>query len=166
MCLAYRSLRAATNKYGVAHYHTLSRFPRNVGNVRSRQRCSQMSVLCWVPTINNNQQHAYIIPLLSTSTYTRRKERWIRKREAVFWKRLESKHKAQSGKAIKQFCFNMNVEFDFYGKRLESKYKSLSQAQTALTLNGGETDKRYAAVFLLPFHFTSYKLRYLQNNLQ
>lgn len=48
MCLAYRSLRAATNKYGVAHDHTLSRFPRKVGNVRSRQRCSQMSVLCWV----------------------------------------------------------------------------------------------------------------------
>ena len=56
-------------------------------------------------------------------------------------KRLESKYKAQSGKAIKQFGFNMNVEFDFYGKRLGSKQKAPSQAQAVFTLNGGETDK-------------------------
>lgn len=84
MCLAYGSLRVATNKYGVGHYRILSWFPRNVGNVQSRQRFSQMSTLCWVFIINNNQQHAYIIPLLSTSTYSSRKERWIRKRFFFF----------------------------------------------------------------------------------
>ncbi len=35
----------------------------------------------------------------------------------------------------------MNVEFDFYGKRLEFKQKALTQAKTEFTLNGGETDK-------------------------
>ena len=39
MCLAYENLRAATNKYGLAPYHTHSQFPENV---RFQIRCSQM----------------------------------------------------------------------------------------------------------------------------
>lgn len=45
----------------------------------------------------------------------------------------------------------MNV--DFFGKRVESKYKSLSQAQTVLSLNGGKTDKdinHFCCYFYLP----------------
>lgn len=74
MCLACGSLRAATNKYGVANHHTLSQFPRIFGNVRSRKRCSQMSILCEVLIINNNQQPAFIITLLSTSPYQKKRE--------------------------------------------------------------------------------------------
>lgn len=146
MCLAHESLRTATNKYGALRYHTLYRFLRNAGNVGSRQRCSQTSSLSRVPVINDNQQRAYIIPLLSTSTHTRRKVGWIRKREAVFWNWLECEE--QSGKAIKDFSSDMNVEFDFYGKKGHSPNKNKTyKSSTDCTFGGGETD---AAVLLSP----------------
>ena len=67
---------------------------------------SNVGLCARVHIINDNQWHAYIIPLLSTGTHTHTAEEkgdGFGKGRQASENRLESEYKAPSGKAIKQF---------------------------------------------------------------